>query len=226
MRALFFASAYRIEIGRLRLWCCHPKKSSPLRMKTFLVLLGGALLGAAAVYVGFTRQVLVLGSGSGTERLVSINRFTGEAREVFISSFDSNRAFEEEDERMEADQEAREAARLAAKPATPVAKTTKPSPWTELPKEEIDKLKVQFRFSQGQYYGTWHNHLDKAIRIETIQAQSPAAEGREALDRIYKVEWETRALQDDSHRLEASLSEFPDGSVKLTPLKVLVQTKE
>jgi hypothetical protein len=195
-------------------------------MKTPLAFLVGVILGAAAVYFGFTRQVLALGSGSGSERLVSINRFTGEAREVFISSFDSNRALEEEGEKMEADQEAREAAKLAAKPATPPTGTTKPSPWIELPKEEIDKLNVQFRFSQGQYYGTWHNHLDKAIRIETIQAQSPAADGREALDRIYKVSWETSALQDDSHRLEASLSEFPDGSVKLTPLKVLVHTKE
>lgn len=195
-------------------------------MKILLALLSGAVLGAAAVYFGFTQQLMALGSGSGNQRLVQINRFTGEAKEVFVSFFEANRAEEAEDARDSAASEAFEAAQLAKQPPAPSTQTTPESTsWKELPKEEIDKLGVNFQFSQGRYYATWHNHLDNPIRIETIRAEAPAAEGREAVDRTYRMNWETRGLADDGRNLEASLSDYPDGTVKLTPVKVSVLQK-
>ncbi|WP_038164135.1 hypothetical protein [Verrucomicrobium sp. BvORR106] len=195
-------------------------------MKILLALLGGAVLGAAAVYLGFTQQLVKQGSGSGSERLVQINRFTGEAKEVFVSSFDANRLSEAEDAKDSAASEAFEAAQLAKQPPAPSTETTSESTsWKELPKEEIDKLGIRFQFSQGRYYARWHNHLDKPIRIETIRAEVPAAEGKEAVDRTYRVDWETRGLTDDGRNLEASLSDYPDGTVKLTPVKVSVLEK-
>lgn len=190
-------------------------------MKILFALLGGAILGAAAVYIGFTQQLVKQGSGSGSERLVQINRFTGEAKEVFVSSYDANRLSEAEDAKDSAASEAFEAAQLAQQPPAPSTQTTPESTsWKELPKEEIDKLGIRFQFSQGRYYTSWHNHLDQPIRIETIRAEAPAADGREAVDRTYRVDWETRGLTDDGRNLEASLSDYPDGTVKLTPVKV------
>lgn len=191
-------------------------------MKTLLALLGGAALGATLVYIMFTRQLVVLASGNGNERLISIDRFTGEAQEVFIATFDLNRATEAEYARDQVASEAFMAARQLEKLAPPQDGTDSTSPWVELPQEEINKLQIQFRNSQGRYRASWHNHFEKRIRIETIRSESPAAEGREALDRIYKVGWETPALQDNSQSLNANLSEYPEGTIKFTPVKVFV----
>lgn len=195
-------------------------------MKILLALLGGAVVGAAAVYLGFTQQLVKQGIGTGSERLVQINRFTGEAKELFVTSFDANRAMEVEDARDRATSEAFEAAQLAKQPPAPSTQTAaETTSWKELPKEEIGKLGIRFQFSQGRFYTRWHNHLDKPIRIETIRAEVPAAEGREAVDRTYRVDWETRGLADDGRNLEASLSDYPEGTVKLTPVKVSVLEK-
>ncbi|HSJ03941.1 MAG: hypothetical protein ACAI34_00875 [Verrucomicrobium sp.] len=187
-------------------------------MKILLAVVGGALLGAAGVYLGLTQQLLVVGSGNGGQRLVQVNRFTGDAKEVFVSSFDANRAYVAEDVKSAA----AEAAAESAKPQEPNTENLKLAPWAQLAKEEVDKLQIRFRYTSNRYYATWHNHLDKKVRIELIRAESPAAEGREALDRTYKVEWDTSALQDGSRYLEASLGEFPEGSIKFTPVKVLI----
>lgn len=195
-------------------------------MKTLFALLSGAALGAATVYFGFTQQLVQQGIGSGNQRLVQINRFTGEAREVFVSSFDANRAMEVEDAKDRAASEAFEAAHLAQQPAaTPTQTTSESTSWKELPREEIDKLSVRFQHSQGRYYASWHNHLDKPIRIETLRAEVPPAEGREAVDRTYRVNWGTRGLTDDGRNLEASLSDYPEGTVKLTLVRVTVLEK-
>ncbi|WP_009959183.1 hypothetical protein [Verrucomicrobium spinosum] len=195
-------------------------------MKTLFALLGGAVLGAAAVYFGFTQQLVKQGIGTGSERLVQINRFTGEAKEVFVSSFDANRLSEAEDAKDSAASEAFQAGQQAQQLIAPSTETTSESTsWKELPKEEIDKLGIRFSNAQGRYYATWHNHLDQPIRIETIRAEAPAADGREAVDRTYRVDWETRGLTDDGRNLEASLSDYPDGTVKLTPVKVSVLEK-
>lgn len=194
-------------------------------MKILLALIGGTVLGAAAVYFGFTQQLVTQAYGSGGSRLVQINRFTGEAKEVFVSSFDANRLSEAEDAKDDAASEAFEAKQLAQQPATPdPAKTPKPT-WKELPKEEIDKLGIHFHYSQNRYYATWHNHLDQPIRIEIIRAEVEAAEGRAAVDRTYRVDWESRGLADGGQYLEASLGEYPDGIVKLTPMTVSVLEK-
>jgi hypothetical protein len=194
-------------------------------MKILLSLFGGAVLGAAAVYFGFTQQLVTQAYGSGGSRLVQINRFTGEAKELFVSSFDANRLSEAEDAKDRAASEAFEARQLAQQPATPEpAATAKPS-WKALPKEEIDKLGIHFHYSQNRYYATWHNHLDKPIRIEIIRAEASATEGREGVDRAYRVDWETRALADGGQYLEASLGEYPDGIMKLTPVTVSVLEK-
>lgn len=195
-------------------------------MKILLALLGGAALGAAAVYFGFTQQLVKLGIGSGNERLVQINRFTGEAKEVFVSFFEANRAEEAEDAKDSAASEAFEAAHLAQQPATsPPQTTAETTSWKDLPQEEIDKLGIRFRCSQDRYYATWHNHLNQPIRIETIRAEAPAADGREAVDRTYRMNWETRGLADAGHYLEANLGNYPEGTIKLTPMKVSVLQK-
>lgn len=191
-------------------------------MKILLTLLGGTVLGAAIVFVLFTQQLVTLASGNGNERLISINRFTGEAREVFIATFDLNRATEAEYARDQAASEAFMAARQAEKLASLQDIAASASPWVELPQEEIHKLQIRFQHTQNRCRASWHNHLEKRIRIETIRAESPAAEGREALDRIYKVEWETPALQDNSQSLNADLTDYPEGTIKFTPAKVFV----
>lgn len=195
-------------------------------MKILLSLFGGAVLGAVAVYFGFTQQLVTQAYGSGGSRLVQINRFTGEAKELFVSSFDANRLSEAEDAKDRAASEAFEARQLAQQPAAAATQASaETTSWKELPKEEIDKLGIRFQFSQNRYYATWHNHLDKPIRIEIIRAEVPAAEGRDAVDRTYRVNWETRGLSDGGQYLEASLGEYPDGIVKLTPVTVSVLEK-
>jgi hypothetical protein len=89
-------------------------------MKPALLFLAGIVVGALVTWFAFSKNYILLPSGS----IVEVDRFNGNAREVFYSYADANRQRWEEEEKMrkaeEAWTKANQAANLAVSESTPV----------------------------------------------------------------------------------------------------------
>jgi hypothetical protein len=175
-------------------------------MKILITFVLGACTGACLLWFGFSQEVLVLNSG-----LVRLDRFTGKASRVFVSTLEMYRAQLVEQAQLEA---LDEAAKLAPAPAetkpgaaAPKAATaTKPATpeWRELTAEEIKQLECKWRRngSSGVVL-SFHNPFEKKVRINRVQVRIAAHAGRVALDRMYELQDCTcEALADKSEVLD------------------------
>ena len=144
-------------------------------MKSAILFLSGALTGALLLWAVFCQEVVVLGSG----RLVRINRFTGEARYVFVSGLE-----------MESRQKAEEAKAAAAENTAPPQADPSKTEWRELTAEETAKLDLKWRYAGGPVRLSFHNPFDKPVRIRRVRVQVPAYEDQAAVDRLYDLKYD------------------------------------
>lgn len=141
-------------------------------MKSAILFVSGALMGALLVWAVFCQEVVVLGNG----QLVRVNRFTGEARFLFISGLE-----------MEARQKAEEALAAAAEKSTPPAAPG--HEWRELTAEESAQLQLTWwENGSNSVVLSFHNVFEKQVLIKRVRVQVPAYEGRAALDRLYELQ--------------------------------------
>lgn len=178
-------------------------------MKLLITFVLGACTGAFLLWAGFHQEVLRLGN----DRLVRVNRFTGEASYVFVSALEleqRERAESEERERAERAERDRKAALAKGAEgkmpglAAAAAKTKAARPgWRELTAEEIAKLEFKWgpKYRSLEIELSFHNPFEQMVEIEQVHVVIPAHDGRAAIDRMYQVrsvgcmplaDWETQ----------------------------------
>jgi hypothetical protein len=160
-------------------------------MKLLRVFVFGAITGACVLWFGFSKVILTL-----NDQLVAVDRFTGRASKVHVSSMEA--------EQLEQD----EAARLDAltEKETPNEKELE---WRELSESEINRL--EFRWSEngggGSIIANFHNPFEKEVKIERVRVQIPARQNHAAIDREYQL-------------ANSPCLPLADGSDSLTPMRI------
>ncbi len=153
---------------------------SPPPMKNLALIIFGALLGAAAVWFGFTRQLLVINGN-----VVAINRFTGDAVNLDIRPSPIQQK-ENENATKAAEEEQARAAKTAPQNAlsqTPVEQA--------LNNEQLKLLQSNVTWNQrgGPLYVEMHNPFpDLTLKRLEIHVQYAEGEGDQPpTDRDYSI---------------------------------------
>ena len=139
-------------------------------MKLLIIFVLGAVTGACVLWFGFSKTIQPLNN-----QLVAVDRFTGRASKVFVST-------------VEAEQLARdETARLEALTENARSNTEK-AEWRELDESEIRKL--EFRWSQNgsSIKAEFHNPFEKEVMIERVRVQIPPRGDHAAIDREFQLD--------------------------------------
>lgn len=172
--------------------CAGAANGHTASMKTLLTFVSGALTGAFLLGFCFRHEVVLLGNN----RLVRLDRLTGEASYVFVSGLEQEKRERAELEERERAERA-EKDRKAALPAAAVAVATAPGADTdaktatpdgrELTAEEIQRLEFKWRRNGSSDVAlSFHNPFEQKVRIDRVRVQIPAHDGRAAIDRMYE----------------------------------------
>ncbi len=139
-------------------------------MKLLPTFLLGAFTGACLLWFGFGKTILPLNN-----QLVAVNRFTGRASKVFVSSVEAGHLAQDETARLDA---LTENARAIAEKAI----------WRELDGSEIRKLEFRWSRNGSAIKAEFHNPYEKEVMIERVRVQIPAREGHAAIDREFQLD--------------------------------------
>lgn len=161
-------------------------------MKSILSFFAGCLVGAAVIWFGLARQIMLVPSGT---TLVEVNRFNGTAHEVYYSYEEASRLRHEEEAKMETLEAVWEKERAAAQPSEPVTdQKSEPAPEPkraeppELTAEELAQVKFIGKMQEASTYLTYqvYNGTDKVlkqahVRIEGMDKTSGLPIGRSVI---------------------------------------------
>lgn len=139
-------------------------------MKLLITFVLGALTGAFLLWFGFSKTILPLDN-----QLVAVDRFTGRANKVFVSSVEAAQLAQDETARLDS---LTEKSRANAEKAE----------WRELDESEIRKF--EFRWSQNGsgIKAEFHNPFEKELKIERVRVQIPPRDGHAAIDREFQLD--------------------------------------
>lgn len=148
-------------------------------MKPFITFILGAIAGASLVWFGFRKTIVPI-----DRRLVAVNRFTGSANEVFISSMEAERL------RLE------EAKRTAAPKPPKVPKRR------EMTQAEITKLQFKWDARSNTLRLRFHNPFDSEVTLDRVRVRIPQRGDRAELDREYNTQGHGWPLTDSETTLD------------------------
>jgi hypothetical protein len=188
-------------------------------MKPLIIFTLGAFTGAFLLWFGFSKTFMELNN-----HLVAVDRFTGRASTVFVSSVEAAQLGRDESSRLDALTENKRS-------------NSAPSEWRELTESEISKL--EFRWSQNgsDVKAEFHNPFEKEVKIERIRVQIPPRGEQAAIDREFQLNNSfCPPLADGSDLMEPMRIRFDefqeprfaaDGSRRIvgtiTPVRVLIR---
>lgn len=148
-------------------------------MKSALLFLAGIVVGAVVTWFVFSKNIIIIPSGT---TLVEVDRFNGNAREVFYSYADANKQRWEEDEKVRKAEEAWSKANPPTEPgvaeSNPVdAKKEAPA----LSPEELAQVKFTAKVMTDRnpsgleysiYNGTGKTLVQAEVRVEGVNKES------------------------------------------------------
>lgn len=145
-------------------------------MKLFITFILGAIAGASLLWFGFSKTIVPI-----DRRLVAVNRFTGSANEVFVSSAEAERLRQEE-----------------------VKRTAAPKPHVrrEMTEAEITKLGFKWDATHNSIRLRFHNPFNSEVTLDRVRVRIPQRGDRAAFDREYTTQGHGWPLADSETRLD------------------------
>ena len=192
-------------------------------MKSIALILVGALLGAAIVWFGFTKQLFVLNNNT----IISVNRFTGEAIDLDVIPGPRQQKLIDDGNRAEAEEQAK-AAKAAAtqeKPNGDVEQT--------LNEEQLKQLRenVVFEDHGGALEIGMHNPFHDMVitRLDLHVHCDGTDDHHPTVDRDYEFDVNDRAgsypLTDSTGQLHWNLPNRSQAATKVTITKAFFRKK-
>lgn len=169
-------------------------------MKLIITFILGALSGASLLWFGFSKTIVPI-----DRRLVAVNRFTGSANEVFISSTEAESLRQDE-----------------------VKRTAAPKPQhvpkrRDMTEAEIAKLGFKWDATHNTIRLRFHNPFNSEVTLDRIRVKIPQRGDRTALDREYNTLGHCRPLADSETQLE--VKDVPVGDLleaQIIPIRVSI----
>jgi len=166
-------------------------------MKLFITFILGAIAGAFLLWFGFSKTIVPI-----DRRLVAVNRFTGSAHEVFISSTEAERLRQDE-----------------------VKRTAAPKPHVrrEMTEAEIAKLGFKWEVTHNSIRLRFHNPFNSEVTLDRVRVRIPQRGERAALDREYNTQGHCWPLADSETRLD--ITDVPASDIleaKIAPVQVSI----
>lgn len=150
-------------------------------MKTATTFLLGALTGAALLWFGFSKTIIPLSNNN----LVAVNRFTGQGKQVFVSSLDAALAENRQSNQLQIESEKMEQ-----------RMRERPDEWREMTEEEMKKLEFAWGMNGGGIALQCYNPLPTDVRLERVRVRLPATADHPVIDREYSADIVVYSLRD------------------------------
>jgi len=184
-------------------------------MKSAFLFLAGSLVGAVITWFVFSKDVIMVPSGT---TLVEVNRFNGSAREVYYSYEEANRLRREEDLRVEKDQEAWEKANNPAVSPDVESKPAEPTQLEPLSAEELAKVqfiaRIEANSGSPRLDYSMYNGTSKALVQATVRVEGVRKEGNIPLARVVDVSLNIKPSTDSDGSAQIEHGYFNPNSVE------------